>query len=113
MVGPQKISFGEVSLLFICQEHSVFHSYRFNECSLFLELRLAFIIRLDLCSDLVIFCIKVYFDLWSMLVFIKRVVYKKFEWGWKREKALCKKVVQEGACVDCGLGFCMSCLMSF
>jgi hypothetical protein len=22
-------------------------------------------------------------------------------------------VVQKGACVDCGLGFCMSCLMSF
>ena len=58
-------------------------------------------------------CIKVYFDLWSMLVFIKRVVSKRFEWCWKREKALCKKVVQEGACVDCGLGFYMSCLMSF
>jgi hypothetical protein len=28
MVGPQQISFGEVALLFICQEHSVFHSYR-------------------------------------------------------------------------------------
>jgi hypothetical protein len=54
MVGPQQISFGEVALLFICQEHSVFHSYRFNECSLFLELRLAFDFRLDLCSDLVI-----------------------------------------------------------
>ena len=57
--------------------------------------------------------IKVCFDLQSMLVFIKRVVYKKFEWCWKREKALWKKVVQEGACVDCGLGFCMSCFMSF
>jgi hypothetical protein len=54
MVGPQQIPFGEVALLFICQEHSVFHSYRFNECSLFLELRLAFIFHLDLCSDLVI-----------------------------------------------------------
>jgi hypothetical protein len=38
MVGPQQISFGEVALLFICQEYSIFHSYRFNECSLFLEL---------------------------------------------------------------------------
>jgi hypothetical protein len=28
MVGPQQIPFGEVALLFICQEHSVFHSYR-------------------------------------------------------------------------------------
>jgi hypothetical protein len=54
MVGPQQISFEKVALLFICQEHSVFHSYRFNECSLFLELRLAFDFRLDLCSDLVI-----------------------------------------------------------
>jgi hypothetical protein len=40
-----------------------------------------------------------------MLVFLKRVGLKKFEWCWKREKVLCKKVVQEGACVDCGLGF--------
>jgi hypothetical protein len=54
MVGPQQIPFGEVALLFICQKHSVFHSYRFNECSLFLELRLAFVFRLDLCSNLVL-----------------------------------------------------------
>jgi hypothetical protein len=27
-VGPQQIYFGEVSLLFIRQEHSIFHSYR-------------------------------------------------------------------------------------
>jgi hypothetical protein len=54
MVGPQQISFGEVALLFICQEHSIFHSYRFNECSLFLELRLAFDFRFDLRSNLLI-----------------------------------------------------------
>jgi hypothetical protein len=39
---------------FNCQEHSVFHSYRFNECSLFLLPCLAFNFCLDLCSDLVI-----------------------------------------------------------
>jgi hypothetical protein len=54
MVGPQQIPFGEVALFFICQEHSVFHSYRSNECSLFLLLRLVFIFHLDFCSDLVI-----------------------------------------------------------
>jgi hypothetical protein len=54
MVGPQQFFFGEVALLFICQEHSVFRSYRFNECSLFLELRLAFDFCLDFCSDLVV-----------------------------------------------------------
>jgi hypothetical protein len=88
----------------------------FNECSLFLELRLAFIFRLNFCSDLVIslyLYIKVCFDLWSMLVFIKIVASKKFKWCWKREKNLCKKVVQKGACLDSGLDFCMSCLMSF
>jgi hypothetical protein len=55
MVGPQQIPFGEVALLFICQEHSVFHSILLIECSSFLELRLVFDFRLDMCSDLVIF----------------------------------------------------------
>jgi hypothetical protein len=55
----------------------------------------------------------VYLDHWSMLVFIKRVVSKRFEWCWKREKVSCKKVVQKGACLDRGLDFFMPCLMSF
>jgi hypothetical protein len=54
MVGPQHISFGEVALFFICQGYSVFHSICFNECSLFVELHLAFDFCLDLFSDLVI-----------------------------------------------------------
>jgi hypothetical protein len=45
---------GRHTSLFICQEHSIFHSYRFNECSLFLELRLACIFCLDFCSDIVL-----------------------------------------------------------
>jgi hypothetical protein len=45
----------EMNSLFICQEHSVFYSIRFSECSLFLELHLAFDFHLDLCSDLVIY----------------------------------------------------------
>jgi hypothetical protein len=31
----------------------------------------------------------------------------------KEKKFHAKKVVQKGACLDCGLDFCMSCLMSF
>jgi hypothetical protein len=54
MAGPQQISFREVVLFFICEEHSVFHSIRFNKCSLFLELRLAFDFHLDLCLNFVI-----------------------------------------------------------
>jgi hypothetical protein len=103
----------EVALLFICQEHSVFHSIRFHECSLFLELCLAFDFCLNMCSDLVIsFYQGIFFPL-VHIGFHQKSCLKKFEWCQKREKALCKKVVQEGACVDCGLGFCMSCLMSF
>jgi hypothetical protein len=110
MVGPQQISFREVALFFICQEHSIFYSIHFHEYSLFLELRLSFDFHLDLCSDLVISLHQgVFFPLVHIAFCQKRVGYKKFEWCWKREKALCKKVVQEGACVDCGLGFCMSC----
>jgi hypothetical protein len=91
-----------------------FSLFSFNECSLFLELRLAFVFRIDFCLDLFLYIfIKFYFDLWSMLVFIKRVVSKRFEWCWKREKNSCKKVVQKGACLDCGLDFCMPCLTSF
>jgi hypothetical protein len=54
MVGPQQISFGGDVLIFICQEHSVFHSYNFNECSSFSATAFGFCFRLDLCSDLVI-----------------------------------------------------------
>jgi hypothetical protein len=63
-------------------------------------------------SDLVISFHQGVFLPLILLVFIKRVGFKKFEWCWKGEKALCKKVVQEGAYVDCGLGFFISCLMS-
>jgi hypothetical protein len=113
MVGPQQISFGEVALLFNCQERSSFHSYQKPSVLLFLLLLLVFVFTLICVQIFLYLFIKVYFFLWTMLVFLKRVGLKKIKWCWKREKALCKKVVQEGACVDCGLGFFMSCLMSF
>jgi hypothetical protein len=54
MVGPQQISFGGDVLCFHLPRTLYFSLLSFNECSLFLELRLAFVFRLDLCSDLVI-----------------------------------------------------------
>jgi hypothetical protein len=113
MVGPQKISFGEVALLFICQKSSSFHSYKKSSALVFLLLLLVFIFALICIQIFLYIYIKVYFCLWTMLVFLKRVGLKKFEWYWKREKDLCKKMVQKGACVDCGFDFFMSCLMSF
>jgi hypothetical protein len=52
MVGPQQISFGEDLLAFHLPRTLRFSLLSFNECSLFLELRLAFVFHLDFCSDL-------------------------------------------------------------
>jgi hypothetical protein len=54
MVGPQQISFGEDLLAFHLPRTLRFLLLSFNECSLFLELRLAFVFHLDFCSDLVL-----------------------------------------------------------
>jgi hypothetical protein len=55
MVGPQQNSFGEVALLFICQERSSFHSYQKPSVLLFSATAFGFHFCLDLCSDLLIF----------------------------------------------------------
>jgi hypothetical protein len=85
----------------------------FNECSLFLELHLAFIFRLDLYLDLVISLHQGVF--WPLLDvgFHQKSCFKKVRMVLEKRKNLCKKVVQKGVCLDCGLEFCMSCLMSF
>jgi hypothetical protein len=113
MVGTQQISFGGDAIRFLLPRTLYFSLLSLNECSLILELRLAFVFCLDFCQILLYLCTKVYLDNWSMLVFIKIVVSMRFEWCWKREKVLMQKVVSKGACLDCGLDFCMSCLMSF
>jgi hypothetical protein len=48
-----------------------------------------------------------------MLVFIKRVISKGLNGVGKEKKVSCKKVVQKGACLDCGIDFFMPCSMSF
>jgi hypothetical protein len=54
MVGPQKISFGGDLLAFHLPRTFHFLLLSFNECPLFLELRLAFVFHLDFFSDLVL-----------------------------------------------------------
>jgi hypothetical protein len=51
MVGPQQISFGGDLLAFHSPRTLRFSLLSFNECSLFLELRLTFVFCLDFCSD--------------------------------------------------------------
>jgi hypothetical protein len=62
---------------------------------------------LDFCSDLILSLHQGVFGPLVYVVFIKRVVLKRFEWCWNREKVSCKKVVQKEACLDCGLDFFM------
>jgi hypothetical protein len=103
----------EMNSVFHCQEHSSFHSYRSASVLFFCYcVKLLFFVLIFV-QILLYLCIKVYLDHWSMFVFIKRVVSKRFEWCWKREKVSYKKVVQKGACLDCGLDFCMPCLIAF
>jgi hypothetical protein len=51
---PTNFFLEEMYSFFICQEHSIFSLLSFNECSLFLLLRLALIFCLVFCSDLVL-----------------------------------------------------------
>jgi hypothetical protein len=67
MVGPQQISFGGDLLAFHLPRTLRFSLLSFNECSLFLELRSAFIFRLDFCSDLVL---SLYQGVFGPLVYI-------------------------------------------
>jgi hypothetical protein len=55
MVGSQQISFGGDVLAFHLPRTLHFSLLSFNECSLFLLLRLSFIFRFDFCSDLVLY----------------------------------------------------------
>jgi hypothetical protein len=85
----------------------------FNECSLFLLLHLVFVFRLDFCSDLVI---SLHQGVFWPLVHVgihQKSYFKKVRMVLENRKSFMQKVVQKGACVDYGLGFCMSCLMSF
>jgi hypothetical protein len=54
MVGTQQISFGGDLLAFHLPRTLRFSLLSFNECSLFLELHLAFIFHLDFYSDIVL-----------------------------------------------------------
>jgi hypothetical protein len=80
----------------------------FNECSLFLLLRLAFIFHLNFCSYIVISLHQGVFLTSGPCWFSSKELFQKGLNGcWKREKVSCKKVVQKRACLDFGLDFCM------
>jgi hypothetical protein len=53
-LDPNKFLLEKTHSVFHCQERSSFHSYRSTMCSLFLELRIAFVFCLNFYSDLII-----------------------------------------------------------
>jgi hypothetical protein len=77
MVGPQQISFGGDVLVFHLPRTLRLSLLSFNECSLFLELRLAIIFCLDFYSDLVL---SLHQDVFGPLVYVgihKKGCFKK------------------------------------
>jgi hypothetical protein len=85
----------------------------FNECSLFPEQRLAFVFRLDFCSVLVLSLYQGVFWALVHVGFHQKSCFKKVRMVLEKRKNFMQKVVQKGACLDCGLDFFMSCLISF
>jgi hypothetical protein len=79
-LDPNKFLLEKMHSAFYLPRTLYFLLLSFNECSFFLELRLAFFLSLILVQILLYLYIKMYLDHWSMLVFIKRVVLKRFEW---------------------------------
>jgi hypothetical protein len=91
MVGLQKISFGGDVLVFHLPRTLRFLLLSFNECSLFLQLRLAFIFRLDFCSDLVIY---LHQGVFGPLVYVgihQKSCFKKVRMVLEKRKSLMQK----------------------
>jgi hypothetical protein len=91
MVGPQQIAFGGDVLIFYLPRTLRFSLLSFNECSLFLELRLAFVFRLDFCSDLVL---SLHQGVFGPLVYVglhQKSCFKKVRMVLEKRKVPCKK----------------------
>jgi hypothetical protein len=76
----------EMNFIFIAKNTPFFHSYRLNECSLFLLLRLAYIFHLDFCSDLVL---SLHHGVFGPLVYVgfpQKSCFEKGSNGVRKEK---------------------------
>jgi hypothetical protein len=112
-LDPNKFLLEEMNSVFHCQEHSSFHFLSFNECSLFLELRLAFVFCLYFCLDLIISLHQGVFWPLFHVGFHQKIWIKKVWMVLEKRKNLCQKWYKKGACLDHGLDFYLLCLMSF
>jgi hypothetical protein len=111
-LGPNKFILDKITRFHLPRTLH-FSLLSFNECSLFLELHLAFIFRLDFCSDLVL---SLHQGVFGPLVYVgnhQKSCFKKVWMVLEKRKSLMQKMVQKGACLDCDLDFFMPCSMSF
>jgi hypothetical protein len=91
MVGPQQISFGGDVLIFHLPRTLRFSLLSFNECSHFLELHLAFVFRLDFCSDLVLY---LHQGVFGPLVYVgihQKSCFKKVQMVLEKRKSFMQK----------------------
>jgi hypothetical protein len=86
-----KNSFWRSCLAFHLPRTLHFSILSFNECSLFLELHLAFIFCLDFCSDLLIYLYQGVFLPLVHVGFHQKSCFKKVRMVLEKRKNLCKK----------------------
>jgi hypothetical protein len=99
-------------LRFHCQEHSSFHSYRSTSVLFFYYcVWLSFFALIF--SDIFISLCQGAFRPLIYVGFHQKSCFKKVRMVLEKRKSFMPIVVQMGACLDCGLDFCMSCLMLF
>jgi hypothetical protein len=90
MVGPQ-IFFWRRFTFFSFAKNTPFSLLSFNECSLFLLLRLAFVFHLDFCSDLVL---SLHQGVFGPLVYVgihQKSCFKKFRMVLEKRKSFRQK----------------------
>jgi hypothetical protein len=92
MVGSHHVCFGERAMLHFSLPRTLqFSLFSFNECSLFLLLRLAFVFRLDFCSDLVISLHKGVFRPLVYVIFHQKSCFKRVRMVLEKKKSFMQK----------------------
>jgi hypothetical protein len=109
---PTKFFWRRHTLFFIAKNTLVF-TLIVQRVFYFSSTMFSFCFSLEFCSDVVL---SLYQGAFIPLVYVgfhQKSYFKKVWMVLEKRKSFMTIVVQMGACLDCGLDFCMSCLMSF
>jgi hypothetical protein len=111
-VGSHYVYFGERLTPFFIAKNTLIFTLIVQQVFFFLLLHLAFFFALIFVQIL----LSLHQGVFRPLVdvgFPQDSCFEKKLMVLEKRKSLMQKVVQKGACLDCGLDFFMSCLMSF